>query len=242
MCLRAALLYRFPAGVLGHQAVNDGARLAPIALSLFGTAGILKRERRIDYIVAGTGLGLACGTKYTRGLCSSRCLRPRCGMSVSRPRDDASLDFARRAVGNRSVLAHGPGIVFDTSAVLGEMRQLSPEGEPKLGQAEQSGSGTTSGRSPGDSGGYLPCGPRRRRRLGQGDRRIALVLVPAPVVFILFMGMQDRYFGRYLLPIFPIACLWLPTGSFGFLTAYRDLLLGWHPRSQPLLHWCCSRA
>jgi hypothetical protein len=31
--------------------------------------------------------------------------------------------------------------------------------------------------------------------------------VPAPVLYLLFMGTQGRYFGRWLLPIFPFLCL-----------------------------------
>jgi hypothetical protein len=42
---------------------------------------------------------------------------------------------------------------------------------------------------------------------GFEDRRELLVLGPAPVAYVLFMGTQERFFGRWLLPIFPIACL-----------------------------------
>jgi hypothetical protein len=34
-----------------------------------------------------------------------------------------------------------------------------------------------------------------------------LVLVPAPIVFIIFMGGQQRFFGRWLMPIFPIVAI-----------------------------------
>ncbi len=137
----ALLAVAFLPVFFGHQAVNDGAQLAPIALSLFGTAGILIRGRRIDYIVAGTGLGLACGTKYTAGIV----LLPLLAAALWHVREPAAR--RRVAVGLclaglsavAAFLLTVPGIVFDTSAVLGEMRQLSPEGEPKLGQAEQSG-------------------------------------------------------------------------------------------------------
>ncbi len=37
--------------------------------------------------------------------------------------------------------------------------------------------------------------------------RIGWLLVPAAILFLGFMGLQDRYFGRWLLPIFPIACV-----------------------------------
>jgi hypothetical protein len=33
------------------------------------------------------------------------------------------------------------------------------------------------------------------------------VLVPAPILYVLFMGTQERYFGRWLMPVFPILCL-----------------------------------
>jgi hypothetical protein len=36
---------------------------------------------------------------------------------------------------------------------------------------------------------------------------MALVLIPAPIVFVIFMGDQQRYFGRWLMPIFPIVAI-----------------------------------
>ena len=41
-------------------------------------------------------------------------------------------------------------------------------------------------------------------RLLLRDRRLALVLLPAPLLYVLFMGLQERYFGRWLLPVLPI--------------------------------------
>jgi asparagine N-glycosylation enzyme membrane subunit Stt3 len=51
-----------------HLALNDVPTLAPICLALWGTAGVLRRGRVVDYLVAGVGLGLACATKYTGGI------------------------------------------------------------------------------------------------------------------------------------------------------------------------------
>ncbi|MGO9489277.1 MAG: ArnT family glycosyltransferase [Solirubrobacteraceae bacterium] len=39
------------------------------------------------------------------------------------------------------------------------------------------------------------------------DARVGWMLVPASLLFLAFMGTQGRYFGRWLLPIFPILCL-----------------------------------
>ena len=48
-----------------HEALNDAAVLAPIALALYGAAGVLRQGRRRDYLLAGAGVGLAWATKYT---------------------------------------------------------------------------------------------------------------------------------------------------------------------------------
>jgi hypothetical protein len=43
--------------------------------------------------------------------------------------------------------------------------------------------------------------------LWRDERRLVAVLIPAPILFMFFMGTQGRYFGRWLLPIFPIVCM-----------------------------------
>ena len=51
-----------------HLALNDVPTLAPLSLSLLGTAGILRKGRARDYVLAGVGLGFACASKYTAGI------------------------------------------------------------------------------------------------------------------------------------------------------------------------------
>ena len=34
-----------------------------------------------------------------------------------------------------------------------------------------------------------------------------MVLVPAPLAFLAFLGTQDRFFARWLLPVYPLLCL-----------------------------------
>jgi hypothetical protein len=62
--------------------------------------------------------------------------------------------------------------------------------------------------------------------LAARDRRAALVLVPAPLVLLLFMGAQDRFFARWLLPAYPFLCLLAAVGAL----AAADALLRARPR------------
>ena len=51
-----------------HLALNDVPALLPLAVSVWGSAGVLTRGRPVDWAVAGAGLGLAAATKYTAGI------------------------------------------------------------------------------------------------------------------------------------------------------------------------------
>jgi 4-amino-4-deoxy-L-arabinose transferase-like glycosyltransferase len=51
-----------------HLALNDVPTLAPVALALYGIAGVVRSGRLRDYVIAGAGIGLAAATKYTGGI------------------------------------------------------------------------------------------------------------------------------------------------------------------------------
>ena len=58
----------FLAVFYSHLALNDVPALLPLAVSVWGSAGVLIRGRGVDWAVAGAGLGLAAATKYTAGI------------------------------------------------------------------------------------------------------------------------------------------------------------------------------
>jgi hypothetical protein len=195
-----------------HLALNDVPTLAPIALSLWGTAGVLRDGRLRWYVLAGVGLGLACATKYTGGIVLVPLLAA-AGVQLASGR--RSVAFGGLVLAG--VLALGAFVVANPFAVLdfaafrdGLNHQASAAEDElgKLGLTQPSGHlyyvwTFTWGL------GFVPFVAGVLGALGTlvWDRRLALVLIPAPILYVLFMGTQERYFGRWLMPVFPILCI-----------------------------------
>jgi hypothetical protein len=210
-----------------HLALNDVPTLAPVALSLFGAAGVMRRGRLRDYLIAGAGVGLAAATKYTGGI-TLACLL------AAFVCDGAGGEFwgatrrlaAALAIGLLAFVLANPYAVLDfhafTSGVSAQASLAAGEDPVKLGTTQ--GSGITYyiwtfswgfGLAPalaaiGGAGLLLV-----RRRLA-----MALVLLPGPIAFLIFMGDQQRFFGRWLMPIFPILAI---IGAYGAVELVRWL-------------------
>jgi hypothetical protein len=206
-----------------HLALNDVPTLAPVALALYGVAGVMRHGRRRDYALAGVGIGLAAATKYTGGI-TLLCLL---GAFVGDAAGGAAWTAVRRlALGLALALAAfviaNPYSLLDTSAFqagLAAQASLAGGSDPvKLGTT--AGSGTAYyiwtftwglGWVPtlAALGGVAMLAVRRRIAM-------LLMLAPAPIVFVLFMGDQQRFFGRWLMPIFPIVALFAAYGAVEF--------------------------
>jgi Dolichyl-phosphate-mannose-protein mannosyltransferase len=194
-----------------HLALNDVPTLAPVALSLCGVAGVIRRGRRRDYAIAGLGIGLAAATKYTGGI-TLLCL---IGASVGDGAGGAAWPALRRlclalVIALAAFLIANPYALLDFSAFqagVSSQASLAAGQDPvKLGSAIGSGItyylwtvtwGLGWGPAIAAVGGAALLLARRRVAM-------ALVLIPAPIAFIVFMGEQQRFFGRWLMPIFPI--------------------------------------
>jgi hypothetical protein len=189
-----------------HLALNDVPALLPLAVSVYGSAGVLVRGRGRDYALAGAGLGLAAATKYTAGIVLLP-LAVACGSQL----------LADRRAALRGMAVAG-GLAAVCFVLANPFALLSfDEFWSDVRKQEEAASGFGKLGLDYDSGllyylwvltwgfGWVPLaaalgGAVRAFAL---DLRRGLFLVPWPVVFLLYMGAQERFFGRWLLPAFP---------------------------------------
>lgn len=198
-----------------HLALNDVPTLAPLTLSLLGSAGILCKGGLRDYLLAGIGLGLACASKYTAGIV----VLPLAAAAAAHFLE-AGNARNRRVLGGLALAGAGalagflvanPYALLDYSRFHSELvhqSSLSAEAQGKLGAPKQGGLlyylwSLTWGL------GWAPAlfALGGALAIWRAHARLGWMLVPAPLAFLLFMGLQGRYFGRWLLPSFPILCL-----------------------------------
>jgi len=218
-----------------HFALNDAVLVAPVCLALAGAAGILHSGRTRDYLIAGAGLGLAIATKYTAGIV----LVPLLAAALLAPGERRLRNLALAGVvAGGAFLALNPYALFSFNAFrsgLGEQSAAAKDGGGKLGLADTNGLTYYLGTLAWGLG-IVPAlaALGGAVRLGWRDRRTAALLVPVPVLFLLFMGLQDRFFARWLLPIYPFLILlaaWAAVSSFDWLAARirRGRVPAWSP-------------
>ena len=197
-----------------HLALNDVPTLAPICLAIYGAAGILRYGRLRDYLIAGAGVGLACATKYTGGIVLLPVLAAAAlqfGVAGGRWPALRGIVLAGVAALVAFIVAN-PYVILDFPAFLDGITHQSSassgETQGKLGLTQDNGWmyylwTFTWGL------GWIPAlaALAALPALWRDERRLLWLLVPAPVLFVLFMGMQERFFGRWLIPVFPFVVL-----------------------------------
>ncbi len=215
--LAAALLaVAFLPVFYAHFALNDVPALAPLCLALVGIGGVLRRGSAADYAVAGLGIGLACATKYTSGIVVL-CLLAAAWLSVAERARLRGLLVAA-VVGLVAFVVANPYALIDFDTFMDGLNQqssASSDGGGKLGLTDENGLRYYVSTLAWGFG-WIPAlaALGGAVALAVRDRRRALVLVPAVIVFVLFMGgLQDRFFARWLLPVFPLLCLLAAAGA-----------------------------
>jgi len=206
----------------GKLALNDAPLLAPVCLSLWGSAGVARHGRRRDYATAAIGLGLAAATKYTGGIV----VVPLIVLALSRLREPGRRWFTVRwtlaagLIALVSFIIANPYSVLDFHSFIHQLARQSSESEQngKLGLTHGSGVlyylwTLTWGV------GWVPV-------VASALGAVALLLrrqwwtfaafVPASLGFLAFMGLQGRYFGRWVIPMIPFICVF---GAYALVSA-----------------------
>ena len=193
-----------------HLALNDVPALLPLAVSAYGSAGVLTRGRAGDYAVAGAGLGLAAATKYTAGIVVLPLIVAWASQLSSDRRAAVRGMVVGIAVAAVCFVAANPHALLSFSEFWSDVRRQeeAASGFGKLGLGYDSGLlyylwVLTWGL------GWVPLAAAvvGAVRAFTEDVRRALFLVPWPLVFIVYMGTQERFFGRWLLPALPAIAL-----------------------------------
>jgi hypothetical protein len=206
----ALLAVAFLAVHYSHLALNDAPTLAPVALALVGVAGIYRTGRLREYALAGVAVGIGIATKYTAGIILASVI----GAALVAP---GGARARVRGLALTAALTLAGFLVFDPYALLdhhafkeGLQQQTETAGDEggKLGLADTNGWVYYLGTA-GWGLGWLPS----LAALGGGigllvrQRRLAAVLLPAPVLLFLYLGLESRFFARWMLPVYPLAAL-----------------------------------
>jgi Dolichyl-phosphate-mannose-protein mannosyltransferase len=222
-----------------HLALNDVPATAPATLALLGAALVLRGGGTRAVVLGGVGAGLAAGTKYTAGIALLPLLTA-VAMAARGQRESlartllAPLAAACAAALGGFLLAN-PYALLDAHAFhagLARQRTLaSGEELAKLGLTQRDGVAyylwsLTWGL------GWLPAlaALGGALRLALHERMLALVLLPAPLLYVLYMGSQERYFGRWLLPVLPVVIL---LAAYGGIALARAVALRVPPLGRP---------
>ena len=212
----AILCFAFLSVVYSRVAVTDVGTFLPIALATWAMLKAYDHGKLWQYALAGVGVGLAIGFKYTAGLA----ILPVLLIAGVRAWRDAETPWLKRNDLRWAIVAlaamvvafaiTNPYFFLKPVSALYQLKQQAEAagGSEKLGQ-EQVGGFQYYIESLGWGFGYAAAFfaiagavfEIRRDRV----RGIALILFP--IALYLYMGSQTRYFGRWLLPMYPVIAL-----------------------------------
>ena len=211
-----------------HFALNDVPTLAPLCAALIGIAGIYRTGRTREYVLAGVALGVAIATKYQAGIVLVTLVAAAFASPVVHARvRNLALALGLLVAG---FVAANPYALLDHQAfreALEKQTETAGEEGGKLGLANTLGWRYYLGTFTWGFG-WLPSvfALGGAVALVVRQRRLAILLAPAPLLLFLYLGEQARFFARWMLPIYPILCL---------LAAYAAVALVDRLRVRPAL-------
>lgn len=193
-----------------HFALNDVPTLLPLALAIFGLAGVINKGRLLDYSIAGLGLGLATATKYTAAALSVAIFAAwliRYFEDKERGRREFLYGLAAAGIVLVAFVIANPYSVLDASTFIDQVLRQ----KEYTGGIEKLGTDDTTGWQY-----YLwtmwwgfGAIPLLLAVVGAAialkkDWRRSLPLILFGVATWLFMGREIRFYARWMMPIYPV--------------------------------------
>jgi hypothetical protein len=229
----AILCFAFLPVAFSRIAVTDVGTLAPVALVLWCSVRVRDTGSLRWCLGAGLAAGLAVGFKYTAGLVL---LVPLLALALRERGDRAAVRAA--AIGALVVaggaflafLVTNPYFFLDLRTALHQLRgqaQLAGD-QDKFGQEGETGflyylDSLTWGLGWAAAIAALAGAGLLARR----DRGLLALLLVFPVALFLYLSFQSRFFGRWLLPVYPMLALLAAYGVVQGLDALRARAPGW---------------
>jgi Dolichyl-phosphate-mannose-protein mannosyltransferase len=201
----AVMAFAFLPVSYSRIAVTDVGALAGVALALLGAVRAHERGRLRDYALAGAAGGLALGFKYTAGLA----LLPLAIAALVRLRGDPgrTLLGCAAAAGLAALVfvALNPYLLTSFDAFWADLRdqaQVAAD-EPKPGQQSSGVAYYLESLTWGL--GWLASLAALAGAIVELRRNTVrgLLLAAVPVALFVYLCLQSRYFGRWLLPAYP---------------------------------------
>jgi hypothetical protein len=202
----AVLSFAFLPVAYSRIAVTDVGSLLGVALSLWGSVRAYETGRARHFIAAGAAAGLALSFKYTGGLA----LLPLGVAALARTRRERARPLVLLALGAAAAggvfIALNPYLVLNFDSFWADLRQQADvaANEPKPGQESGGVSYYLDSLTWGLGwaaalGAAVGAALELRRELVRG-----LILIAMPVALFAYLSLQSRYFGRWLLPAYPV--------------------------------------
>ncbi len=196
-----------------HFALNDVPTLLPLALGIFGLAGVINNGRLLDYSIAGLGLGLATATKYTAAaLCVAIGVAwlIRFFENKERGKKEFLYLIAAAAISAVAFIVANPYALLDPHEFAYQVRRQSNY----TSSIEKLGTDDTNGWfyyawTMWWGFGALPLILAVAGAITAlvKDWRRSLPLVLFGLLVFLFMGKELRFYARWMMPVYPVLAL-----------------------------------
>ena len=209
----AVLAFAFLPVAYSRYAVTDVGVLFAVALTAYAMVKIHETVARRYYLLAGLGLGLTVAFKYTAGLILVPILLAIVVRALKEERTVRELAIGAGIVAGVSALVFfltNPYFVLDLDEALDELRsQRFSAGEIKLGQTEENPYGFyVSSLTWGLGWGAIAAAAVGLVWEVRRNRVRAILLALFPLLLFLYLGSDaERYFARWLMPMYPILAL-----------------------------------